>query len=214
MLKCARCNGVGKVRKHLLGIYTCGCFYMIIFIFISLVFGSIIGIISYILLIKNLLPGYFGIIFYFLGALSFFSIIFHDSIINVLNEKEILFKKIIDRPLLLILIIFLSYINTKLGKYLISSDKIFIHLIYIIYSILQGAFIIFMIIIISHINSLKPQIECPLCEGNKFIEERIFRKMKRCNDCSQDCGYERPNCIEKRGFCKGCKGKGYNIKND
>ena len=212
MLKCVRCNGTGKVRKNLLGECKCEDLQVKINILISLVIGSIIGIISYILLIKKFSFDYFGTIFYFLGALSIFSIISHDSFMDVLREKEILFKNIKESPVLLALILFLSFMNTKLGKCLISSDKTFINIINIIYSILQGASMLFMILIIFQILELKALVKCPLCEGNKFIEERIFNKMERCIRCSKDCGYGRKECTSKRGFCKECKGKGYNIK--
>ena len=210
MLECVRCNKTGQVRKYLIGICNCG---VIPIILLSMVIGSIIGIISYILLIKKLSFDYFGRIFYFLGAFSICSFIFHDSFDNVLREKEILFKNITNKPLLLILIIFLSYINIKLGKYLILSDKIFINIINIIYSILQGTSIVFIIIIIREVSIIKTKVICPLCEGNKFIKESIFMKMERCKSCSKDCGYERVLYTYLRGFCEGCKGKGYIFKN-
>mgnify|MGYP002627445942 CR=1 FL=1 len=209
MIKCVRCNGTGKVRKYLLG--CCSC-YELIAILIAFIIGGIIGIISYILLIKKLLFNCFGTIFYFLGALSIFSIISHNSFANVLKEKEILFKNITDSPLVLILIIVLSYLNTKLGNYLILSDKILINLINIIYCILQGTCTVYMILIIEELISLKTQIECPLCEGNKFIEEIIFRNMERCKICTDDVGYDRI-CTPRRGFCESCKGIGYKFKN-
>ena len=210
MLECVRCKGTGKVRKYL----NDGCKCIELFYVASVLIGSIIGIISYILLIKNILSGSFLTIFYFLGASAICSILSHNSFENVLREKEILFKNISDSPLLLILIIFLSYINTKFGKYLISSDKIFINVINIIYSIIQASSIIFMVLIILDVRDIKVQIECPLCLGNKFIEERIFREIERCKFCSKGCGYEGGKCCsDRREFCHVCKGKGFNFKN-
>ena len=218
MLECVRCKKTGKVRKYLSGKGGCEGFEVLAFLVFSVVIGSIIGVISYILLIKKLSFDYFGRIFYFFGAFSICSFIFHDSFENVLKEKEILFGNIINKPPVLIFIIFLSYINIKLGKRLILSDKIFVNLINIIYSILQGIFIVFIILIIIEVSNNTAQIKCPLCQGNKFIEERIFMKMKRCKDCSQNCGYKNDNssnCCDcsHRGFCLPCLGKGYIFEN-
>ena len=210
MIKCERCNQSGKVPKCLRIGDTCDFMRAIM----SFIIGGIISAVLYILLKLKLSFDFFGVIFYFLGALSILSILCQNSFSNVLREKETLFKNIIDLPILLILIIILSYFNTKLGRYLILSDKIIINLINIIYFIIQGTCIVFIIYIINELRDIKTRIICPLCEGNKFIEERIFDKMKRCESCSKHCGYENgKSCQDIVEFCKKCKGKGYLIKN-
>ena len=75
MFKCVRCNGIGKVRKYIRGECACENCQIYFYICISIVIGGIFSAVSCVLLMKNLLSfDYFGTIFYFLGALSIFSI--------------------------------------------------------------------------------------------------------------------------------------------
>ena len=150
---------------------------------------------------------FFGRIFYLFGGISILSILyFGDSFKTFIKREELPFRNITDKPLILFLIIILTILNSFLGKYLILSRNIFINLINIIYSIILGVCIIFMIFFINEVITSK--IKCPLCEETKYIDENYFRKMEKCKSCN-GYGYEQPKLFRAREFCKVCEGKGY-----
>ena len=221
-IKCMRCHGKGNVRKYIM--YGCSEYFLEIwdvlvtstlyfplYLLVSFVIGGILGFFYFILLKNTLSFNIFGVIFYFFGGMSMpfvVCIIFFDN--------KFLFKNRINSLIILILLIFCGCINIKFARYLFIKEGIFKTLLNLIYAFIQGGSIGFsltyLILRKDKLDEMNGRTKCPLCEGNKFISLTQFNELKRCQNCTMNCGYKNPignGLFEKRYFCYNCKGIGY-----
>ena len=221
-LECIRCHGKGDVRKYIMtfcsefflelwDVFVSSSLYFTLYLITSFIIGGILGF-FYFILLKTTLPfNFFGVIFYFSGGISFVFII-----CIICFTYKTLFKNRINLLILLILMLFFGYINIKIGRYLIGKKGIFYTIINLIYAFIQGGsigfFFTFLILKKAYLDQINGRTKCPLCEGNKFISQKQFNELKRCENCSINCGYKNPTddgFFQKRYFCDNCKGIGY-----
>ncbi len=222
LIKCQRCKGEGIVRKYIINNYL-DCILEIINAFISSllyfplyctfygIIGCFLGPIYFILLKTALSYFIFGNIFYFFGGLCICYVIY-----------TIFFKNIKNHIIIYAISSFITIINTIIGYYLyIRKEKIFI-LIILLYSSINGgaiglvcSYFFFKKEMLEESNN---RVKCPLCSGNKFLNKEQIEQLKRCKNCSKNCGYENPDdknfFFHKKYFCKNCKGKGFFIKDN
>lgn len=221
-LKCMRCKGKGDVRKYIMtgcseyfleiwDVLVSSTLYFQLYLLASFIIGGILGI-FYSILLKNTLPfNIFGVIFYFSGGMSipFIALI-------LFFEYKTLFKNRINTLTIIIMLLFLGYINVKSGRYFHFKKGVFNILINLIFSFIQGGSIGFTIVYLilrkDKLDEINGRTKCPLCEGNKYISHQQFNELKRCPICSLNCGYKNPlgsGFFQKRYFCSNCSGIGY-----
>ena len=221
-IKCIRCNGKGNVRKYimegcseyLLGIwdvFASNLLYFSVYLCTSVILGGILGFFYFILLKNALSFNIFRIIFYFFGGMSM-----TFMILTLLSNDKIIFKHKVITIIVFLFLIFFGYMNIKFGHYLFYKKGFFITLINLIYAFIQGGSIGFILIFLlfkkDMLDEVNGRTKCPLCEGSKYISNKLFNEVKRCQYCLTNCGYENPKGIpffQKRYFCKKCKGIGF-----
>ena len=188
------------IKIFALSIEKCTCdFYLIVFYFFVAILYSI--------LLKFIFPFFlFGILFYFItGILVIHNIVFFCLGGPFLYKIQKDTWKETANIIFIILLCIFGFINIIIGKNLITKNGLLDNIYYA--GILGGNIGLF-------INLFEFKFrECPLCKGEKIISKERYNKLQRCKICIKYCGYGKDKFAQsfsyKLGFCKECKGKGW-----